>query len=114
MKRGNIDEQVDATIAERRNALSFVSAKAPVWFTSFEQNLPFRLPPAYRSLLLRYRFRAFQAGTARLFGNLDGLSDDDLVVASIRDRSSSPSHTPAVLFRSVVPKQGAMTRSASI
>lgn len=85
MTRGTVDEQVDAAVAGRLNQPSFVSAAAPDWLTSFEQNLPFRLPPAYRSLFLRYRFPAFQVGRVDLFGNLDGLSDDDLVVASIRD-----------------------------
>ena len=30
---------------------------------AFEQDLPMRLPPAYRSLLLRYRFPAFEVGS---------------------------------------------------
>jgi hypothetical protein len=85
MKRRTIDEDVDAAIAGRKNDPTFVSADTPHWLAPFEQNLPFRLPPAYRSLVLRYRFPAFQAGTVCFFGNLDGQSYDDLVVASIRD-----------------------------
>jgi hypothetical protein len=85
MTRATVDEQVDAVIASRGDEPAFVSARAPAWLAAFEQGLPFRLPPAYRSLLLRYRFPAFVAGPAALFGNLDGQSDDELVVASIRD-----------------------------
>jgi hypothetical protein len=86
LKRPTIDEQVDAVIARAGNDPVFVSASAPDWLAPFEQNLPFRLPPSYRSLLLRYRFPAFQVGTVELFGNLDGQSDRDFVVASINDR----------------------------
>ena len=41
-------------------------AGAPAWLAAFEQDLPMRLPPAYRSLLLRYRFPAFEVGSQRL------------------------------------------------
>ena len=80
-----LDQEVDAAIAARGNDPAFVSAEAPAWLASFEHGLPFRLPPSYRSLLLRYRFPAFAAGAVTVFGNLDGQSRDDLVVASIRD-----------------------------
>lgn len=88
MKRATVDDEIDAAISGRAE-LAFISAAAPAWLAPFEQSLPFRLPPAYRSLLLRYRFSAFVAGTVYLFGNLDGQSDDDLVVASIRDAALS-------------------------
>jgi hypothetical protein len=64
-------------------------AQSPAWLLPFERHLPFRLPPAYLSLLLRYRFPAFAVGTVTLFGNLDGQAYDDLVVASMRDESLS-------------------------
>jgi hypothetical protein len=86
MKRPTVDEQVDAAIARAGNDPVFVATTPPEWLAPFEQNLPFRLPPTYRSLLLRYRFPAFQVGKVELFGNLDGESYDDLVVASTRDR----------------------------
>jgi hypothetical protein len=87
MKRPTVDEQVDAVIARAGNDPVFVAARTPPeWLAPFEQNLPFRPPPTYRSLLLRYRFPAFEVGTVKLFGNLDGESDDDLVVASTCDR----------------------------
>jgi hypothetical protein len=87
MKRPTVDEQVDAVIARAGNDPVFVAAPTPPpWLAPFEQNLPFRLPPTYRSLLLRYRFPAFEVGSVELFGNLDGESDDDLVVASTSDR----------------------------
>lgn len=85
MKRTTVDEKVDAAVAALGKAPAFVSAGAPAWLGPFERDLPFRLPPAYRSLLLRYRFPAFVVGTATVFGNLDGQSYDDLVVASVRD-----------------------------
>jgi hypothetical protein len=89
MKRSTVDEEVDAVIAGLEDEPVFVAAAAPAWLAPFEQNLPFRLPGAYRSLLLRYRFPAFDVDTVTLFGNLDGQSYDDLVVASIRDRALS-------------------------
>lgn len=85
MERTTIDEELDAAIIARGKDPVFVPAEAPDWLASFEQGLPFRLPPSYRSLLLRYRFPALVAGTVNLFGNLDGKSYDDFVVASIRD-----------------------------
>jgi hypothetical protein len=85
MERGTVDREIDATIAARGDAPTFVSAEAPVWLAAFEQSLPFRLPPSYRSLLLRYRFTAIAAGTVNLFGNVDGYSNDDVVIASGRD-----------------------------
>jgi hypothetical protein len=85
MERTTVDKEVDAAIAGRGDVSAFVSAEAPSWLGPFEQRLPFRLPPSYRSLLLRYRFPAFVADTVNLFGNLDGQSQDELVVASIRD-----------------------------
>lgn len=89
-KEPTIDEQVDAAIAREGNAPVFVAAMAPPWLAPFEQKLPFRLPPTYRSLLLRYRFPCFEVGSVSLFGNVDGLSRDELVVASIRDRWLTP------------------------
>lgn len=86
MKRPTVDEQVDAVIARAGNDPVFVATATPEWLAPFEQNLPFRLPPTYRSLLLRYRFPAFEVGTVELYGNLDGESDDDLVIASTCDR----------------------------
>ena len=85
MKRASIDDQVDATIVGPGNEPLFVRAGVPPWLAPFEQTLPYRLPPTYRSLLLRYRFPALEVGPVALFGNLDGTSYDDLVVASIRD-----------------------------
>lgn len=85
LKRPTVDEQVDAAIARAGNDRVFVPTTTPEWLAPYEQDLPFRLPPTYRSLLLRYRFPAFEVGTVELFGNLDGDSDDDLVVASTRD-----------------------------
>ena len=85
MEPSTVDKEVDAAIAGRRDASAFVSAVAPPWLGPFEQSLPFRLPPSYRSLVLRYRFPAFVGDTVNLYGNLDGQSHDDLVVASIRD-----------------------------
>jgi hypothetical protein len=85
VKGPTVDEQVDAAIARVRNDPVFVPTTAPEWLASLEQDLPFRLPPTYRSLLLRYRFPVFEVGTVELFGNIDGESDDDLVVASMRD-----------------------------
>jgi hypothetical protein len=86
MKQVTIDEQVDAAIARQDNDPVFIPAPSvPAWLAPFEQNLPFRLPPTYRSLLLRYRFPPFVVGTVELYGNVDGDSYDDLVVASIRD-----------------------------
>jgi hypothetical protein len=86
MKRSTVDAEVDAIIFAPGHAPVFVGAGEPLWLPTFEQNLPFRLPPSYRSLLLRYRFPAFDVGAVTLFGNLDGRSYDDLVVASTRDR----------------------------
>jgi hypothetical protein len=85
LKRPTVEEEVDAVIAAPGNDPVFVSAGAPDWLPPFEQSLPFRLPPTYRSLLLRYRFPAFDVGKVTLFGNVDGKSYDDLVVASVRD-----------------------------
>lgn len=85
MAQLSVDGQVDAVIAARGGGPQFVPSEAPVWLASFEQRLPFRLPPSYRSLFVRYRFPAFVADAANLFGNLDGQSHDDLVVASMRD-----------------------------
>jgi hypothetical protein len=89
MERTTVDDEVDAVIAARRDAPRFVSAAASAWLAPFEQRLPFRLPPSFRSLVARYRFPAFLAGGANLFGNLDGKSYDDFVVASIRDSALS-------------------------
>jgi len=72
-------------VASRADAGAFIFAEAPSWLAPFEQSLPFRLPSSYRSLLHRYRFPPIAAGTVNLFGNLDGKSYDDLVVASCRD-----------------------------
>ena len=85
MKRRTVGEEIDAAIAASLAKAAFASAEPPVWLPPFEQGLPFRLPPSYRSLLLRYRFRAFAAGVVTLFGNLDGKSYDDFTVASVRD-----------------------------
>jgi hypothetical protein len=60
-------------------------AEPAAWLDSFEHDLPFRLPPSYRSLVLRYRFPAFERSGMTFFGNLDGNAPDDLVVASIKD-----------------------------
>jgi hypothetical protein len=85
MERETVDKEIDAAIAARGDAAAFVSAEAPPWLAPFEQGLPFRLPPSYRSLLIRYRFPAIVAGTVSLFGSYDGSSYDDFVVASGRD-----------------------------
>lgn len=84
MRRTSVDEQVDAIVGHGNEPM-FVLSGVPAWLAPFEQSLPFRLPPTYRSLLLRYRFPAFEVGPAALFGNVDGTSYDDLVVASTRD-----------------------------
>jgi len=86
VKRSTVDAEVDAIIFAPGNDPVFVAAGEPPGLQTFEQNLPFRLPPSYRSRLLRYRFPAFDVGAVTLFGNLDGRSYDDLVVASTRDR----------------------------
>jgi hypothetical protein len=85
MEREPVDKEIDAAIAARCDAAAFVSADEPPWLAPFEQSLPFRLPPSYRSLVVRYRFPAIVAGTVNLFGSLDGNSYDDVVVASSRD-----------------------------
>lgn len=89
MKASTVDEELDAIIAMQGNEPVFVPAGPPPWLPPFEQGLPFRLPPAYRSLLLRYRFPAFDVSDVTLLGNADGESYDDLVVASVRDRRLS-------------------------
>jgi len=90
MKRATVDEDVDAVIARGGNEPVFVPAgNAPPWLAPFEQNLPFRLPPSFRSLLLRYRFPMFEVGAVEIFANLDGQSDDELVVASTQDEHLS-------------------------
>jgi hypothetical protein len=85
MKRRSIDEEIDAGIAAVAAMPTFVPAGPSAWVAAFEQSLPFRLPPSYRSLLLRYRFPSFSVGAVTLFGNLDGKSYDDFTVASVRD-----------------------------
>jgi hypothetical protein len=85
MERESVDKEIDAVIAARGDAAALVSAEAPPWLAPFEQSLPFRLPPSYRSLLLRYRFPPIAACTVNLFGNLHGKSYDEVVVASYRD-----------------------------
>ena len=86
MKRTTINEEVDAAISALGNPTAFVEAEIPAWLTPFEQGLPFRLPPSYRSFLHRYRFPAFVVGSVKLFGNMDGKDYDDVVVAAARDR----------------------------
>ena len=80
-----VDQEVDTAIAARGIDPAFVLAPEPAWLAPFQGALPFRLPPSYCSLLRRYRFPAFAAGVVALFGNLDGNSYDDVVVASTRD-----------------------------
>ena len=80
--RPTLDNEVDVALGHRP---AFLPAKAPAWLIRFEQDIPSRLPPSYRSLILRYRFPAFVVGAVRLFANLDGLSHDDLVIASFRE-----------------------------
>jgi hypothetical protein len=85
MKRRSVDEEIDASIAAVAATPAFVPSGPSAWVATFEQSLPFRLPPSYRSLLLRYRFPSFSVGAVTLFGNLDGKSYDDFTVASMRD-----------------------------
>jgi hypothetical protein len=55
------------------------------WIDAFEAKLPFRLPPSYRALVVRYRFAPFHARGIELFANRGADADDELVRASTRD-----------------------------
>jgi len=85
MNQQTVDEEIDAAIAARSGESRFVLAPRTAWLDSFEKDLPFRLPPSYRSLLLRYRFPSFEASGVSLFGNLDGKAADEFVVAAVKD-----------------------------
>jgi len=85
MNQRTVDEDIDTAIAALVGESRFVLAQPATWLDSFEHGLPFRLPPSYRSLLVRYRFPAIERKGVTLFGNLDGSAPTDFVVASIRD-----------------------------
>ena len=61
-----------------------LAAHAP-WIAAFEAKLPARLPPSFRSLILRFRFGPFRASGIEFFGNRGGGERDDLVIASLSD-----------------------------
>jgi len=85
MNQRTVDEEIDAMIAARSGEPKFILAQPPAWLDSFERGLPSRLPPSYRSLVLRYRFPSFDQSGVTLWGNVDGKTRDDFVVASIMD-----------------------------
>ena len=87
--RRTVDEEIDAVIAAHPLRSRFVLNDTSAWVAPFERQLPFRLPPSYRSLIARYRFPSFQCSRVTMFGNLTGQERDDLVIASTRDSTLS-------------------------
>lgn len=57
------------------------------WIEPFEAKLPGPLPPAFRSLVTRYVYPAFEVGNMWLFGNTDRGSENDLRTAIFRDKA---------------------------
>lgn len=49
------------------------------WLPSFEQRLPRRLPPSFRSLVARHVFPSFAVAGVQLLGNTGEAVDDELV-----------------------------------
>ena len=59
---------------------------AAPWIAEFEAKLPRRLPPSFSSLVSRYCFPSFEFAEIEFFANLNGQSEDELVVAAFRDK----------------------------
>jgi hypothetical protein len=59
------------------------------WLPAFEERLPRRLPPTFRSLVGRYVFPSFPVGGVQLSGNTGEDLDDELVRQPFRDRDVS-------------------------
>ena len=76
------------------------------WFSAFEASLPRRFPASYTSFLSRYRFPAFDRGGIRLFGNLGDGSEEDLVVAALKDPHLSKAMLSAGVLQIGRPETG--------
>ena len=80
------DAKIDAFVRRQIAAgRKFVPISDPPWIAAFETKLPSRLPPSFRSLILRYQFGPFQLSGIAFFGNRGDNDRDDLVVASLCD-----------------------------
>jgi hypothetical protein len=80
------DAESDAFVRRQIAAgRKFVPISDAPWIASLETTLPLRLPPSFRSLILRYRFGPFRASGIAFFGNRGDNDRDDLVVGSLSD-----------------------------
>ena len=80
------DAEVDAFVRRQIAAGSrFTPIAGAPWIAPFEAKLPCRLPPSFRSLILRYRFDPFRVSGIEFFGNRGDGCRDDLVIASLSD-----------------------------
>lgn len=81
-----IDAETDAFVRRQVAAgCEFTPISDAPWIAPFEAKLPARLPPSFRSLILRYRFDPFQVSGIHFFGNRGSSHPDDLVIASLKD-----------------------------
>ncbi len=78
-----IDQFVERVVAPENNFWRIENAS---WIVAIESRLPKRFPESFRSLVTRYSFSAFDAGSLSFFSNLGDDSDDELSVSMFRDR----------------------------
>jgi hypothetical protein len=82
----NINQAIDDFVERMRAAgVRFERIDAAPWIIDFEKKLPRRLPRSYFSLLSRYRFSSFEYKDIDFFGNINGHSEDELVIAARLD-----------------------------
>lgn len=91
--RPSTDKVIDAFVA-RMNALGsgrMQPIPAAPWMDELEPRLPRRLPPSFRSLVMRYAFDAFDIGPVHVFANTgDPSGEEELARCIFQDRVLAP------------------------
>ena len=64
----------------------FRRVESAPWISALEERLPARLPASFRSLVTRYCFEPFDAGSLYFFGNRGTDSHNELSVAIFNDQ----------------------------
>jgi hypothetical protein len=86
-KSMNVSELIDQFVVFiDPNRTIFRKIESAPWIDALETKLPRRLPASFRSLVVRYAFRSFDAGDLHFFANTGDDSSDELTVAVFRDR----------------------------
>jgi hypothetical protein len=86
LKLMNIHDLIDQFVkVVDPSATLFRRIESAPWIDNIENALPKRFPVSYSSLITRYAFSAFDAGSINFFANTGEPSHDELTVAIFND-----------------------------